>query len=49
MHSALFPAVVLAVVAAVSVWRIRERRRISKLKISGGRLSLFLNLRDRGP
>ncbi len=41
---ALFPGVVVAVAAAVVVLRTLERRRAARLKISGGRKSLALNL-----
>jgi hypothetical protein len=44
MQSALFPGVAGAVVAAVMVYRLFERRRAARLKVSGGRLSLALNL-----
>jgi hypothetical protein len=44
MQSALFPGVVVAVAAAVVVYRSIERRRLAKLKVSGGRKSLALNL-----
>ncbi len=44
MQSALFPGVVVAVAAAVVLFKAVERRRVAKLKISGGRKSLALNL-----
>jgi hypothetical protein len=44
MQSALFPGVVVAVAAAVVLYRTVERRRAAKLKVSGGRKSLALNL-----
>ncbi len=44
MQAALFPGVVFAVAAAVVVYRTIERRRAARLKISGGRKSLALNL-----
>jgi hypothetical protein len=44
MQSALFPGVVVAVAAAVVVYRSIERCRLAKLKVSGGRKSLALNL-----
>lgn len=44
MQSALFPGVVVAVAAAVVFYRTMERRRVAKLKVSGGRKSLALNL-----
>jgi hypothetical protein len=43
----LFPAVVLAVAAVFVVSRMRARRRLERLKVSGGRKSLALNLFDR--
>jgi hypothetical protein len=44
MQSALFPGVVVAVAAAVMLYRKLEQRRASRLKVSGGRKSLALNL-----
>lgn len=44
MQSALFPGVVVAVAAALVFFRTFERRRAARLKISGGRKSLALNL-----
>ncbi len=44
MQSALFPGVVVAVAAAVVLFKAVERRRVAKLKFSGGRKSLALNL-----
>lgn len=44
MQAALFPGVVVAVAAAVVLFKAMERRRVAKLKISGGRKSLALNL-----
>lgn len=44
MQAALFPGVVVAVAAAVVLFKAVERRRVAKLKISGGRKSLALNL-----
>jgi predicted Kef-type K+ transport protein len=44
MQSALVPGVVLAVAAAVVLLRTLERRRAARLKISGGRKALALNL-----
>lgn len=44
MQSALVPGVVVAVAAALVFFRTFERRRTAKLKISGGRKSLALNL-----
>ncbi len=43
----LFPAVVLAAAAVVAAYRFRARRRFEKLKVSGGRKALVLNLVDR--
>ncbi len=47
MQSALLPAVVLAVVAVFTGSRIVARRRFSKMNVSGGRMSLVLNLVNR--
>jgi hypothetical protein len=44
MQAALFPGVVVAVAAAVVLYRTVERRRAARLRISGGRKSLALNL-----
>lgn len=44
MQAALFPGVVVAVAAAVVLFRAVERRRAAKMKLSGGRKSLALNL-----
>jgi hypothetical protein len=44
MQAALFPGVVVAVAAAVVFLRTMGRRRAARLKISGGRKSLALNL-----
>jgi len=44
MQSALVPGVVVAFAAALVFFRTFERRRASRLKISGGRKSLALNL-----
>jgi len=44
MQSALVPGFVVAVAAAVVFFRTFERRRAAKVKISGGRKSLALNL-----
>jgi hypothetical protein len=46
MQSALFPGVVVAVVAAVLLYRKLDQRRVGRLKVSGGRKSLVLNLRN---
>lgn len=43
----LFPALVLAAATAVAAYRFRVRRRFEKLKVSGGKKALFLNLMDR--
>lgn len=47
MQSALFPALVLAAVAVVVGQKLRARRRIAKLKVSGGRMALVLNIVNR--
>lgn len=44
MQAALFPGVVVAVAAVFVIYRSVERRRVSRLRISGGRKSLALNL-----
>ncbi|HVO20708.1 MAG TPA: hypothetical protein VMU15_15720 [Anaeromyxobacter sp.] len=44
MQAVLFPGVVVAVAAALAVYRAVERRRMSRLRVSGGRKSLALNL-----
>ncbi len=44
MQAALFPGVVVAVAAAFALYRALGRRRSTRLKISGGRKSLALNL-----
>jgi len=44
MQAVLFPGVVVAVAAALAVYRALERRRASRLRVSGGRKSLALNL-----
>ncbi len=44
MQSALFPGVLVVVAAAVVLYRAVERRRAARLKVSGGRKSLALNL-----
>jgi hypothetical protein len=47
--STLVPAaVVLAVVAVTAALRLRARRRVARLKISGGRKALVLYLAERG-
>jgi hypothetical protein len=47
MQSALFPALVLVVVAVAVGSKIRARRRFAKLKVSGGRMALVLNIVNR--
>jgi hypothetical protein len=47
MQSALFPGLVLAVVAVVAASKVIARRRVAKLHVSGGRMALVLNLMDR--
>jgi hypothetical protein len=47
MQSALFPGLVLAVVAGVAGYRFYARRQAAKLKVSGGRMALVLNLVNR--
>lgn len=47
MQSALVPAVVVAVVAVVAGRRALARRRFEKMKVSGGRMALVLNLVNR--
>jgi len=44
MQAVLFPGVVVAVAAALAVYRAMERRKVSRLRVSGGRKSLALNL-----
>ncbi|HET6412923.1 MAG TPA: hypothetical protein VFG53_12770 [Anaeromyxobacter sp.] len=44
MQAALFPGIVVAVLAAVMIYRAVERRRALRFKISGGRKSLALNI-----
>ena len=44
MQAVLVPGVVVALAAAVMVYRTVERRRVAKMKVSGGRKSLALNL-----
>lgn len=48
MVTALFPAFVVAGVGLVAVFRYRNRRRLAKLRLSGGRKALVLYLADRG-
>ncbi len=46
--TALFPALVLAGAGVVAAVRYRNRRRLSKMRLSGGRKALVLYLADRG-
>ena len=46
--SALLPAFVLAGIAVAAAHRYRTRRRISRMRLSGGRKALVLYLADRG-
>jgi hypothetical protein len=43
----VLPIVVLAVAAVVVASKVRARRQAAKLRVSGGRKSLVLNLFDR--
>jgi predicted membrane-bound mannosyltransferase len=45
--TALFPALVLAGVGVVAVFRYRNRRRIARMRLSGGRKALALYLAER--
>ncbi len=47
MQSVLFPGCVLAVVAYLAISKIRARRRFARMKVSGGRMALVLNLHNR--
>jgi hypothetical protein len=47
MQSALLPALVLAAAVFVVGQRIRARRRFARLKVSGGRMALVLNIVNR--
>ncbi len=47
MQSALLPALVLAAVAVAVGQKIRARRRFARLKVSGGRMALVLNIVNR--
>jgi hypothetical protein len=47
MQSALVPAAILAVIAVATGSKIYARRRFAKLKVSGGRMALVLNLVNR--
>jgi hypothetical protein len=46
--SALFPALVLAGAGVVAAVRYRNRRRLARMRLSGGRKALVLYLADRG-
>jgi hypothetical protein len=46
--TALFPALVLAGVGVVAVVRFRNRRRLARMRLSGGRKALALYLAERG-
>jgi hypothetical protein len=46
--AALFPVVLLVAIAVPAALRYRARRRIERLKISGGRKALVLYLAERG-
>ncbi len=48
MVTALFPALVAAGAVVVAAVRYRNRRRLSKMRLSGGRKALVLYLADRG-
>ena len=48
MVSALLPAFVLAGIGLAALHRYRTRRRISRMRLSGGRKALVLYLADRG-
>ena len=48
MVSALLPAFVLVGIGLAAVHRYRTRRRISRMRLSGGRKALVLYLADRG-
>lgn len=47
MQSLLVPAAVLAVVAAFAAHRALTRRRVAKMKVSGGRKALVRNIMER--
>jgi hypothetical protein len=47
MSAALVPGLVFVVVATVVGVRYRARRRFERLRVSGGRKALVLNLVDR--
>jgi hypothetical protein len=46
--SVLFPALALAGVGVVAVVRFRNRRRLARMRLSGGRKALVLYLAERG-
>jgi len=46
--SALFPALLLAGAGVFAALRYRNRRRIARMRLSGGRKALVLYLADRG-
>ena len=48
MVTALFPALVLASAGVVALLRHRSRRRIARMRLSGGRKALALYLAERG-
>lgn len=48
MLSKLFPALVVAGVGLAAAWRWRSRRRLARMRLSGGRKALALYLADRG-
>ncbi len=47
MSSALVPGLVVVVLAVAAALRFRARRRYERLRVSGGRKALVLNLVDR--
>ena len=49
MLSALFPALVVAGALVLVGYRHLSRRRIARLRLSGGKKALALYLADRGP
>jgi hypothetical protein len=46
--AALVPAVLLVAIAVPAALRYRARRRLARLRISGGRKALVLYLAERG-
>jgi hypothetical protein len=46
--SKLFPAFVVVGVGLAAAWRWQSRRRLSRMRLSGGRKALALYLADRG-